>query len=982
MLTLIDRGYYVEAGGSELEQLRRYLTVEVKDAYFARKYRPGWDGTVKFMTEHGLFSTGLIRHVVAWLDRQGIRYAYRPMDSALRSVTVSKGILNGITLTKDQLESVMCWFLAGGRGLLWACPGFGKTEAAAACIATLYRNSLLRGKTLMLVNGLDLLAQGRDRLALRLGIKVGSIAGGIWDTDAAVVVGSISQLYTIAKNAKHPMLSQLKQFLGQVEFLIQDECHHGRARSYRKISSLCRVGAHYRLGLSASPFHNYHENDLQRMTAEDVMVMETMGQVVYRTTASDQIEAGRLAAMRVYLVPYDSPDDRSLWQQAYKYHVYRNPALHDQIAQVVKAAADAGEMSLVVAGASRDEYGATITEALKKRGVNVYFLHGKVDKEIRESVRQAANEGKVQAIVATSLHPKELVLIKDSKGVIQLVTIESLYAIKRQFDVWTKLRTGLDGWARVTKVHRHLRKNTVLSVHVRNSGNVYVTENHSLITTTDATVMPKIGEKIAVIKRLPPADNLKASIDVVEGFNKSKYKHRLLIKLVSAPSQAEVRRLKAISKLLKGVQPKEPRTLERWTKYRNNYLLDDKKLSFSIDNFFNDFTYSKSYFRYKHGWPQRSSNLDYLKDLRLNAIICWKESRSKFTLPLTVDVSSQLAQLCGIIAAEGHVRHARGVFIAAILNPPKNRISSPGHKDKRNIRTTILKLLKSVFPGCNPYQCATGIGFPGNLAPEFFLAVMGTGDRSAQKRVPDFLWTSPMPIKKSFLYGYFLGDGHHAINSGTVGWKSVSRHLAVGSYYLLKSIEAEGTKTYVTDESLKYKTRAHTVIAYDSLFYDTHYPKHINQQSSIIKKLTPLPEQPKYVYDLSVNQAERFYAGFGLLCHNTIYDEGVDLPDLRLLIMAGGLSSIKIHQRTGRNLRRKSHGENTAVLVDFVSYGNKHLRKHSRARIKLYGAEPQYDIRLVGGLLAHPYIRGLLPKFTSVAEPPTMEDFKQLAEGD
>ena len=514
MLTLVDRGYYIEADGNELERLRHYLTVEVKDAYFARKHRPGWDGTVKFMTEHGLFSVGLIGHVLAWLERQGIRYAYRPADSALRSVTVSNGVLNGITLTKDQLESVMCWFLARGRGLLWACPGFGKTEAAAACIATLYRNSLLHGKTLMLVNGLDLLAQGRDRLALRLGIKVGSVAGGVWDTDPLVVVGSISQLYTVAKNPKHPMFSQLKQFLSRVEFLITDECHHGRARSYRKLSSLCRAGAHYRLGLSASPFHNYHENDLQRMTAEDVMVMETMGQVVYRTTASDQIEAGRLAAMRVYLVPYDSPDDRSLWQQAYKYHVYRNPALHDQIAQVVKAAADAGEMSLVVAGASRDEYGATISEALKKRGVNVYFLHGKVDKEIRESVRQAANEGKVQAIVAT-----------------------------------------------------------------------------------------------------------------------------------------------------------------------------------------------------------------------------------------------------------------------------------------------------------------------------------------------------------------------------------------------------------------------------------------------------------------------------------TIYDEGVDLPDLRLLIMAGGLSSIKIHQRTGRNLRRKSHGENTAVLVDFVSYGNKHLRKHSRARIKLYGAEPQYDIRLVGGLAAHPHVRGLLPKFTSVAEPPTVEDFKQLAEG-
>lgn len=93
----------------------------------------------------------------------------------------------------------------------------------------------------------------------------------------------------------------------------------------------------------------------------------------------------------------------------------------------------------------------------------------------------------------------------------------------------------------------------------------------------------------------------------------------------------------------------------------------------------------------------------------------------------------------------------------------------------------------------------------------------------------------------------------------------------------------------------------------------------------------------------------------------TIYDEGVDLPEVRLLVQAcGGLSAIKTEQRIGRALRKKKGGQNAAVIIDFMFYGNKHLQNHSYSRLKQYISEESYRIHLVDYELHSRYVRKLL----------------------
>lgn len=87
-----------------------------------------------------------------------------------------------------------------------------------------------------------------------------------------------------------------------------------------------------------------------------------------------------------------------------------------------------------------------------------------------------------------------------------------------------------------------------------------------------------------------------------------------------------------------------------------------------------------------------------------------------------------------------------------------------------------------------------------------------------------------------------------------------------------------------------------------------------------------------------------------ILIGSTIADEGLDVPSLDCLILAGGgKSSTRAFQRIGRVLRlykNRETGEEKkrAVCFDFVDY-TPTLRRHSRVREKLYLTEEKWDIK-------------------------------------
>jgi superfamily II DNA or RNA helicase len=93
--------------------------------------------------------------------------------------------------------------------------------------------------------------------------------------------------------------------------------------------------------------------------------------------------------------------------------------------------------------------------------------------------------------------------------------------------------------------------------------------------------------------------------------------------------------------------------------------------------------------------------------------------------------------------------------------------------------------------------------------------------------------------------------------------------------------------------------------------------------------------------DYSIYNYKTFIRNFEIGIYNTIIisqtgDEGLDLPNVRCLIVAGGgRSNIKILQRTGRALRNKNL-KNIALIMDFYDYGHHFFKNQSIQRIKIY----------------------------------------------
>jgi len=77
---------------------------------------------------------------------------------------------------------------------------------------------------------------------------------------------------------------------------------------------------------------------------------------------------------------------------------------------------------------------------------------------------------------------------------------------------------------------------------------------------------------------------------------------------------------------------------------------------------------------------------------------------------------------------------------------------------------------------------------------------------------------------------------------------------------------------------------------------------------------------------------------------STVVNEGVNIPAMDVIILAGGGKSDKMTvQRIGRVLR-KSDLKSEAVIIDFFDKDASILEKHSKTRLKIYKKEEQYEI--------------------------------------
>jgi superfamily II DNA or RNA helicase len=98
-----------------------------------------------------------------------------------------------------------------------------------------------------------------------------------------------------------------------------------------------------------------------------------------------------------------------------------------------------------------------------------------------------------------------------------------------------------------------------------------------------------------------------------------------------------------------------------------------------------------------------------------------------------------------------------------------------------------------------------------------------------------------------------------------------------------------------------------------------------------------------------------------VLIASKIFDQGIDIPELDALILAGsGKSSARALQRIGRVIRSYP-GKKWANVIEFWDNA-KYLESHSTARLKIYKSEPGFQIKIEERTMVDEEAPALKPK--------------------
>jgi len=121
----------------------------------------------------------------------------------------------------------------------------------------------------------------------------------------------------------------------------------------------------------------------------------------------------------------------------------------------------------------------------------------------------------------------------------------------------------------------------------------------------------------------------------------------------------------------------------------------------------------------------------------------------------------------------------------------------------------------------------------------------------------------------------------------------------------------------------------------------------LDHQNIIYNQITI--QQKKNVYRLNGSQESGYRNKMldlmrtgkpGIFIATEILGEGVDVPALGMVILAGGgKSHIRLLQRVGRGMRPKEDEINQVDVVDFIDHGSRYLEQHSKERMRIYDQE-------------------------------------------
>jgi superfamily II DNA or RNA helicase len=376
-----------------LDTIDRVLTFSEPGAFFTPQYKRGvWDGKRRlYKAKTQTFPVGLLDRVLEKLRANDVEVEVideRPIIPEVEAVTTLKGHRADrgesplISLHEDQVAALQA-FLEVGRGCLQLPTGSGKTEIAAALLAT-----FPRARALVICDRKTLLRQTAERLEGRLGERVGLIGDGRQEITQRVTVATIQSLW-------HHYERYRQGFFKRVEIVIVDEAHSISPKSW--FQTLEVIPASIRLGLSATI-----KEATRRMIVEAYL-----GPIIHEQAMTDLIELGRLAFPNVAMLRMGGlVGEEAGPQQAYVEGVVENRRRNEAVVDAALLAQTQKKPALILV--VRIEHGHRLRRLFEAKGLDVPFVWGDSHPDtITRSFRDLEG-GRIPALIMSTIGDKGL----------------------------------------------------------------------------------------------------------------------------------------------------------------------------------------------------------------------------------------------------------------------------------------------------------------------------------------------------------------------------------------------------------------------------------------------------------------------------------------------------------------------------------------------------------------------------------------------
>lgn len=388
----------------ELEEATRFF---VKAALHSEKYKNGtWDGYINLYKrwEHS-FPTGLLSEIKAVLTQKGVPYEVQYTYDRIPEKQFNFEVCDGLIADPDQVSAVEeC--VKGGRGICKCPTGMGKTDLIAKRLIAHYGvpSLFIANKKSLLDDARKSFVSGLNGLSGCAVIKDGWFGDtklpsrSVKPLESPVIVATIQSLHARLKDpATKPFL--LDWLRNVCKLVIVDECQALGTKTWDDVMNECH--APLRIGLSATP---------RRTDGSTIKLMATTGQILYATTAEEQIKKGRLCDLEIFYKVYNQKLYNDYDSDINYHEMYRECITENEernLNFIVKPSLEMIEEGrLVLVLIQHIDHGHTLKQMFMENGLypnDIRFIWGDTPDKVRQAAISEFRKGQFKVMIGSTI---------------------------------------------------------------------------------------------------------------------------------------------------------------------------------------------------------------------------------------------------------------------------------------------------------------------------------------------------------------------------------------------------------------------------------------------------------------------------------------------------------------------------------------------------------------------------------------------------